>query len=96
MTYRDGSPVTLGDIVTVPLQDGSAKARVVMLGDTQEHLGLDERFVQWVQIERLLETAHVVIEWIGHNPLAHDDPKYAPVGNYMFTGLDSCIAHDVR
>ena len=93
MTYYDGSPVTLGDIVTIPLQDGSAQARVVMLGDTQEHLDIDEQFVQWVQSERLLEPSQVVVEWVTRNPFAHDDPQYAPVGNYMFTGLDSCITH---
>ncbi len=93
MTYHDGSPVTLGDIVTIPLQDGDAKARVVMLGDTQEHLDIDEQFVQWVQSDRLLELSHVVVEWVGRNPFSNGDPKYAPVGNYMFTGLDSCITH---
>lgn len=94
MKYHDGSPVKLGDIITIPLRDGNAKARVVMLGDTREHLDIDERFVDWVESGELLEASEVVIEWVDRNPLAHDDPKYAPVNNYMFTGLDDCIRHD--
>lgn len=93
MKYSDGSPVTLGDIVTISLANGGAKARVVMLGDTREHLGVDEAFIEWVESEKLVDPSHVVVEWIDHNPLAHSDPQYAPVGNYMFTGLDSCITH---
>ena len=37
----------------------------------------------------------VVVEWIEQNRLAHDDPNYAPVGNYMFTIQDDC-ARQVR
>jgi hypothetical protein len=91
MKYSDGSPVSLGDIVTISLADGCGKARVVMLGGTREHLGMDEGFIEWVESEKLLDPSHVVVEWIDQNPLAHSDPKYAPVGNYMFTGLDSCV-----
>ena len=64
-----------------------------MLGDTQEHLDIDEQFVRWVLTERLLEPSQVVVEWVARNPFAHDDPQYASVGNYIFTGLDSCITH---
>jgi hypothetical protein len=35
-----------------------------------------------------------VVEWIGANPLAHDDPRYAPVGNYMFSPLDEWVTRD--
>jgi hypothetical protein len=89
MQYTDGSLVKLGDTVTIRLADGDAKARVIMLGDTREHLGMDDDF-----IEKLLDSSQVVVEWIGRNPFAHDDPQYAPVGNYMITGLDCCIKHD--
>jgi hypothetical protein len=95
MKYPDGSPVKLGDIVTVPLRDCSAKARVVMLGDTREHLDIDKKFLDWVESDNtLLEPSYVVVEWVNRNPLAHDDPKYAPVGNYMFTKLDECVTRD--
>ena len=94
MRYSDGSPVKLGDIVTILLADGSAKARVVMLGDTREHLSVDEGFIEWVESEKLLDASQVVVEWIDSNPFAHDDPRYAPVGNYMFTGLDCCVTRD--
>jgi hypothetical protein len=66
-----------------------------MLGDTREHLDIDKQFLDWVESDKtLLEPSQVVVEWIGRNPFAHNDPKYAPVGNYMFTGLDECITHD--
>jgi hypothetical protein len=94
MTYIDGSQLSLGDIVSVPVPKGAAKARVVMLGDTYEHLDIDPTFVAWVKAERRLGEKSVVIEWIGPNPLAHEDPRYAPVGNYMFTPVDEWMKHD--
>lgn len=94
MKYTDGSPVKLGDIVTIPFSDRGRRARVVMLGDTHEHLDIDEHFVEWVESEGLLAPAQVVVEWIDRNPLSHSDPRYAPVGDYMFTGLDDCVTHE--
>jgi hypothetical protein len=91
MNYHDGSAVKLGDIVSIPMPGGSAKARVVMLGDSGEHLEMETEFIEWVQSEKLLDSTQAVVEWIEQNPLAHSDPRYAPVGNYMFTGLDCCV-----
>ena len=91
MKYHDGTSVTLGDIVSVPIPEGSAKARVVMLGDTYEHLDIDLQFVKWVKADRVLEPSSVVIEWIEENPFEHNDPQYAPVGNYMFSALDEWV-----
>jgi hypothetical protein len=92
MQYRDGKTVSLGDVVSVPIPGGTARARVVMLSDTYEHLEIDEQFLSWVKSERILKEGSVVVEWLGANPLAHQDPAYAPVGNYMFTALDECVA----
>ncbi len=95
MKYPDGTPVKLGDIVTIPLPSGSARAQVVMLGDTREHSDIDKLFLDWVERDKsLLAPSYVVVEWIDHNPLAHNNPKYAPVGNYMFTELDECVTHN--
>jgi hypothetical protein len=95
MKYPDGSLVKLGDTVTIPLPSGSARARVVMLGDTREHLDIDKQFLDWVERDKsLLEPSYVVVEWIDRNPLAHNDPKYAPVSNYMFTKLDECVIYE--
>ena len=91
MKYDDGTVVRLGDIISIPMQHGSSLGRVVMLGDTQEHLQIDEGFRTWALAEKLLDEDAVVIEWVGENPLAHDDPAYAPVGDYMFTRLDGCV-----
>jgi hypothetical protein len=91
MKYADGTDVPLGDVVQIPMQDGLAAARVVMLGDTLEHAGVEEEFRAWVLRESLLDADAVVVEWVGLNPLAHQDPSYAPVGDYMFTRLDDCV-----
>ena len=94
MKYANGSKVSLGDIVNVPVPEGSAKARVVMLGDTYEHLNIDQSFLEWVGAEKLLAHDSVVVEWLGKNPLAHDHPQYAPVGDYMFTAVDEWVTRD--
>jgi hypothetical protein len=94
MKYCNGSAIMLGDIVSVCMPSGIEKARVVMLGDTYEHLDIDKQFLSWVKMEKVLEETSIVIEWLGNNPLAHDDPQYAPVGNYMFTTVDECVEKD--
>ena len=94
MQYTDGTPVNLGDVVNVPMPNGNVKARVVMLGASYEHLEIDPGFVAWVKEEKSLAPNAVVVEWMGVNPLAHNDPRYAPVGNYMFTSIDECITRD--
>ena len=91
MTYQDGSAIELGDIVRVPVPGGTAKARVVMLGATYEHLDIDEQFLSWVKAGKVLEVSSIVIEWLGPNPFAHNDPRYAPVGNYMFSPVDEHV-----
>jgi hypothetical protein len=94
MQYHDGSTVMLGDVVSVPVPTGNAKARVVMLGATYEHLDIEAGFLAWVKRDNVLEPSSIVIEWIDANPFAHDDPRYAPVGNYMFSPLDEWVTRD--
>ena len=91
MKYLDGSTIQLGDIVTVPVPEGTANARVVMLGETYEHLDIDEQFLAWVKTDKILQATSVVIEWVSSNPFAHENPQYAPVGNYMFTAVDEWL-----
>jgi hypothetical protein len=91
MIYRDGSEILLGDIVEISMPDGPEIAKVVMLGENYEHLDIDKTFTDWVHGDRILGAESIVIEWIDHNPLEHNDPKYAPVGNYMFTGISSGV-----
>jgi hypothetical protein len=95
MLYHDGSPVRLGDVVDVPVATGIARARVVMLGDTYEHLQVEPGFLSWVKTDRILRSTAVVIEWLGDNPFAHNDPQYASVGNYMFTDVDEHVVRAV-
>jgi hypothetical protein len=91
MKYHDGTSVSLGDVVRVPIPTGTARARVVMLGETYEHLGIDPRFVAWVSSDRVLESTSIIVEWMDGTPFAHSDPKYAPVGRYMFSPLDEHV-----
>ncbi len=92
MDYSDGSPVQLGDTVSVPVPAGEALARVVMLGDTLEHEELSAEFLDWVQSANVLAPGSVVVEWLGSNPFAHSDPNLAPVGKYMFTAVDEWLS----
>ena len=62
-----------------------------MLGDTGEHLEIDQAFVDWVIRDKVMGPSQVVVEWLDNNPFAHNDPNYAPVGNYMFTQVDCCV-----
>jgi len=94
MRYHDGSEVMLGDVVKVLVPTGTAKARVVMLGESYEHLDIDAAFIAWVKKDKVLEPSSVVVEWVDRNPFAHDDPRYAPVGNYMFCPLDEWVTRD--
>lgn len=94
MLYFDGSTVRLGDIVSLTVPNGAAKARVVMLGDTYEHLEIDARFLEWVTAARVLRKDSVVAEWLDVNPFAHDDARFAPVGNYMFSAIDEWVTRD--
>jgi hypothetical protein len=91
MVYVDGSPVVLGDVVSLPVPGGTETARVVMLGDTYEHLDIDPQFVRWVTAEKKLEPSHIVVEWLERNPFAHNNPAYSPVGNYMFSPVDKWV-----
>jgi hypothetical protein len=91
MMYEDGSAVSLGDIIEIDMPDGTEVAKVVMLGDTLAHLDIDAGFREWVVEENILGKDQVVVEWVNANPLAHNDPSYAPVGDYMTTGLDGCV-----
>jgi hypothetical protein len=92
ITYADGRPVSLGDLIDISVGENKLKrARVVMLGDTGEHLDIDQSFLDWVKRDKVIEQSQVVVEWVGDNPLAHNDPMSAPVGNYMFTTIDCCV-----
>jgi hypothetical protein len=94
MKYHDGSTVCLGDVVRVPIPSGTARARVVMLGETYEHLDVEESFLSCAKGEKVLKPSDIVVEWLDSNPFAHNDPRYAPVGNYMFLPLDEDVIKD--
>jgi hypothetical protein len=90
MKYEDGVEVSLGDIVSLPVPGGTRRARIVML-NTYEHLDIDAHFVSWVKAQKKLEGSYVVAEWLDANPFAHNDPRYAPAGNYIFSPIDKWV-----
>ncbi len=94
MRYSDGTEVRLGDIVRVPVPAGTLRARIVMLGDSYEHLGIDPEFVSWVTAAQVLEPHSVVLEWLEANPFEHNDPRFAPVGKYLFSPLDEHLRRE--
>ena len=91
MNYTDGEEIQLGDLIEIDMPEGLELARVVMLGENYKHLALEHSFKEWVLKEQILETDSIVVEWVGKNPLEHNNPEYAPVGNYMFTGISTDI-----
>ncbi|MES9834659.1 MAG: hypothetical protein ABW139_20700 [Candidatus Thiodiazotropha sp. DIVDIV] len=91
MNYTDGKEVQLGDLIEIDMPKGLELARVVMLGENYQHLELEQSFKEWVLKEQILETNSIVVEWVGKNPLEHNNPEYAPVGNYMFTEISTDV-----
>ena len=69
MKYDDGSKMHLGDIVRVPTPDGNKEARVVMLGDSRDHLELDPDFIEWIVRDNILASTSIFVEWLGANPI---------------------------
>lgn len=91
MKYGCGTEVMLGDeIMAVYGPDQESLARVVAIGTDLVIDGIDEGLYYWAKDDGILEKETVVIEWLETNPLEHKDPKYAPVGNYMFLQSICC------
>jgi hypothetical protein len=97
MKYHDGSEMLLGDIVRTPIgKEVTTRGRVVMVGDTLDHLDIDQQFLSWVKTSQKLGRNNVVIEFMDKNPFEHEDPKFAPVGDYMFTRVDESLIFEWR
>ena len=82
MLYPSGEKIALGDIVSVEMPDGAAKARVVMLGHTREHLDMEAESLEWYSGEGLNST-DIVVEWFEGGILKS--------GAYMATETSCCI-----
>lgn len=87
MKYEDGQTVRLGDIIDIGLGDGLHRAKVVLLGDTGAYAGLDDETAKWAIESKHVGQDKVMAVWIENNPLAHNDPNYAPVANSISTCL---------
>lgn len=84
MKYECGTNVMLGDEVMVQAgPNRESLARVVAIGRDMAIPGIDQSFYSWAKNEGIIDKDTVVVEWIGPNPLAHENPNYSPVGNYM-------------
>ena len=74
----------LGDEIMVQHgPDQESLARVVAIGTDSVIDEIDQGFYSWAKSRSIIDKNTVVIEWVGANPLSHNDPNYAPVGNYM-------------
>jgi hypothetical protein len=49
---------------------------------------IDPQFVNWVKAASILARIQIVIEFVDKHPFEHNDPKLAPVGDYLFTPVD--------
>jgi hypothetical protein len=81
MKYSCGTEVILGDEIMVssgPEQE--SLSRVVAIGLDLATEDIDRKFYDWAKEEGIITDTSIVIEWIDENPLAHNDPNYAPVG----------------
>ena len=97
MKYSDGSELLLGDIVRTHVGPrATTRGRVVMVGDTLDHLEIEEKFVSWVKAAHKLASNQVIIEFLEKNPFANDEPNFAPVGDYMFTSVDGLLIFESR
>ncbi|MCP4350160.1 MAG: hypothetical protein GY795_32185 [Desulfobacterales bacterium] len=84
MKYKCGTDVMLGDEIMVEYSPyKESLARVVAIGPDLVIDEIDQEFYSWAKSESVIDKDTVVVEWIGTNPLSHNDPNYAPVGNYM-------------
>jgi hypothetical protein len=92
MKYADETTALLGDIVIVQTEKGNYEGRIVMLGENHTHLALDADFIEWVIADNVLDSDSVAIQWTGENPYAHNDPRYAPVGDILFTTLGETVS----
>ena len=84
MKYECGTEVMLGDELMVRCGPyGKALALVVAIGTDSAIAEIDLSFYTWAKDEAIINKETVVVEWIGRNPLMHDDPSYSSVGNYL-------------
>lgn len=90
MNYSCGKEVMLGDVIKVEYgANKCAKARVVAIGLKKAHKDIDGKYYRWAKREKVIDENTAVVEWIGNNPLAHNNPRYAPVGQYMTIRIHS-------
>ena len=75
----------LGDIIEVTLHDGAHRAKVVLIGDSGEHRGIEDKTATWAMNCGHVKSDDLMAEFIDGNPFAHNDPRYAPVANTITT-----------
>jgi len=81
MNYESGEVIELGDVVRFDVgPERYITARVMMLGETREHLKLEQSFFEWVERDAVLEESAIVVERLSESGVPE-------VGSYMFTCL---------
>lgn len=91
MDYNSGDIVRLGDLVEVELPDGQHQARVVMIGETGEHVSIAKDTVAWMTASGHVGKGRILIEWVTGNPLEHGDQNFAPVSNTLSLTLAGVV-----
>ncbi|MBZ0166480.1 MAG: hypothetical protein K8I00_06705 [Candidatus Omnitrophica bacterium] len=91
MKYECGTQAMLGDEIMVSYgPNKKALGRVVAIGLDLVKEDIDKVFWAWAKKDNIINDQTVVIEWIKENPLAHDNPQHAPIGNYMTLSSVCC------
>jgi hypothetical protein len=84
MKYSCGTEVMLGDEIMASYgPEQESLARVIAIGLDLAVENIDRKFYDWAKEEGIISDESVIIEWKDENPMAHNDPNYSPVGNYM-------------
>jgi len=91
MKYECGTEVMLGDEIMVEYgPESESLARVVAIGLDIVSNEIEQDYYSWVKREGMINKGSIIVEWIETNPLSHNDPNYAPVGNYMVLDCVCC------
>lgn len=81
----------MGDEILVTCgPEKKSLGRVIAIGLDLVWCGIDKSFYDWAKKDKVINDDTVVIEWIEENPFAHNNPKYAPTGNYMTLSSVCC------
>jgi hypothetical protein len=84
MKYSCGNNVLLGDYITVQIgPEKYHEVQIIAIGMKLKTIDINDDEWEWMITENIINENSVIVQFVGENPLAHDDPNYAPVSNHM-------------